>query len=218
MQKEGDRASSYSADRSFFDNSLVEWNLDGPGPRSSGVESRSHLPWHRARSSRCWRTGRAGFVFRPLFRSEHATRQSLARTWSSYAPRRSPTLRSENHDGRVVELHNLLECLKSAKAAHAMFPGHRPYRIEQRTSPNDRIGRWWGASCCPIRHQRPPLSHGERFSKSASNSARLEKFDTDVMVSSPNDPARPTRVRRSGQMQSKAFRQIVNVANRQACT
>lgn len=78
--------------------------------------------------------------------------------------------------------------------------------------------RWWGASCCPIRHQRPPLSYGERFSKSASNSARLEKFDTDVMVSSPNDPARPTRVRRSGQMQSKAFRQIVNVANRQACT
>jgi hypothetical protein len=61
-------------------------------------------------------------------------------------------------------------------------------------------------------------SHVERFSKSASNSARLEKFDTDVMVSSPNDPARPTRVRRSGQMQSKAFRQIVNVANRQACT
>jgi hypothetical protein len=75
VQKEGDRASSYSADRSFFDNSLVEWNLDGPGPRSSGVESRSHLPWHRARSSRCWRTGRAGFVFRPL-----------SRTWSSYAP------------------------------------------------------------------------------------------------------------------------------------
>ena len=38
------------------------------------------------------------------------------------------------------------------------------------------------------------------------------------MVSSPNDPARPTRVRRSDQMQSKAFGQIVNVANRQACT
>jgi hypothetical protein len=70
--------------------------------------------------------------FARCVRSERATRQSLARTWSSYAPGDRQHCVAETTMGGLSSYTNLLGCLKSAKAAHAMFRGrNRPYRIEQ---------------------------------------------------------------------------------------
>ena len=70
--------------------------------------------------------------FARCVRSERTTRQSLARTWSSYAPGDRQHCVAETTMGGLSSYTNLLGCLKSAKPAHAMFPGrNRPYRIEQ---------------------------------------------------------------------------------------
>jgi|ERR1700722_9648755 hypothetical protein len=70
--------------------------------------------------------------FARCVRSEHATRRRLAGTWSSYAPGDRQHCIAETTMGGLSSYTNLLGCLKSAKAAHAMFPGrNRPYRIEQ---------------------------------------------------------------------------------------
>ena len=70
--------------------------------------------------------------FARCVRSERATRQRLARTWSSYAPGDRQHCVAETTMGGLSSYTNLAGCLDSAKAAHAMFPGrNRPYRIEQ---------------------------------------------------------------------------------------
>jgi hypothetical protein len=46
----------------------------------------------------------------------------------------------------------------------------------------------------------------------------LKEFDANLMVVPPNNPAGPTRISRSRQMKGKAFRQIVNIADRQTRT
>jgi hypothetical protein len=70
--------------------------------------------------------------FARCVRSEHAIRQRLVRTWSSYAPGDRQHCVAETTMGGLSSYTNLLGCLKSAKAAHRMFPGrNRPYRIEQ---------------------------------------------------------------------------------------
>src|ERR1700723_3297331 len=70
--------------------------------------------------------------FARCVRNEQATRKRLVRIWSAYAPGDRQHCVAETTMGGLASYTNLLGCLKSAKAARAMFPGrNRSYRIEQ---------------------------------------------------------------------------------------